>query len=95
MDHDIHMAGICMLDESIVKYIYIYHIFVVKLLEYKKTELNGAIQALCRLPSMAKGSLPSATDGKGATWQQLVQPGSTMLDPFGHSAVSWQTAKIC
>ena len=33
------------------------------------------MQALCRLPLTAKGSLPSAADGKEATWQATVLPG--------------------
>ena len=33
------------------------------------------MQALCRLPPTAKGSLPSAADGKEATWQATVLPG--------------------
>jgi hypothetical protein len=49
------------------------------------------MQPLCRLPPTAKSS--SAADGKVATWQQPVQPGSTGADPFGHFAVCWQTAK--
>jgi hypothetical protein len=43
-----------------------------------------AVQALCRQPA----------NGKGDTWQQPVQPGSTGSDPFGHYAVRWQTAKV-
>ena len=33
------------------------------------------MQALCRLPLTAKGSLPSAADGKEAMWQATVLPG--------------------
>ena len=33
------------------------------------------MQALCLLPPTAKGSLPSAADGKEATWQATVLPG--------------------
>jgi len=33
------------------------------------------MQALCRLPPTAKSSLPSAADGKEATWQAAVLPG--------------------
>ena len=33
------------------------------------------MQALCRQPPTAKVSLPSAADGKEATWQATVLPG--------------------
>ena len=33
------------------------------------------MQALCRLPPTAKGSLPSATDDKEAMWQATVLRG--------------------
>ena len=33
------------------------------------------MQALCSLPPTAKGSLPSAADGKEATWQATMLPG--------------------
>ena len=42
----------------------------------RKQKKVVTIQALWRLPPMAKGPLPSATDGKEAMWQQPVQPGS-------------------
>ena len=42
----------------------------------KKTEKTDNMQALCRLPPTAKSSLPSAADGKEATWQPTVLPGS-------------------
>ena len=41
----------------------------------KKTKKRDNMQALCRLPPTAKGSLPSAADGKEATWQATVLPG--------------------
>ena len=41
----------------------------------KKTEKRDNMQALCSLPPTAKGSLPSAADGKEATWQATVLPG--------------------
>ena len=73
---------ICMYDEtyvllnSPVKYIYICHIYLLwKLLDLKKTGKKAIMQALCRLPPTAKGSLPSAVDGKEATWQATVLPG--------------------
>ena len=41
----------------------------------KKTEKRDNMQALCRLPPTAKGSLPLAANGKEATWQATVLPG--------------------
>ena len=48
------------------------------------------MQALCRLPPTAKSSLPSAADGKEATWQPTVLPGSW---PIWSVCLQWQTAK--
>ena len=53
-----------------------YHLFAVKMVGYKKKQKKEAMQALCRLPPTAMGSLPSAADGKEATWQPPVLPGS-------------------
>ena len=53
-----------------------YHLFVVKMVGYKKKQKKEAMQALYRLPPTATGSLPSAADGKEATWQPPVLPGS-------------------
>ena len=46
-----------------------------KIVGFKKTGGKAIMQALCRLPPTAKGSLPSAADGKEATWQATVLPG--------------------
>ena len=52
------------------------YIFAVKIVGFKKNRKKRAnMQALCRLPPTAKGSLPSAADGKEATWQATVLPG--------------------
>ena len=51
------------------------YIFAVKIVGLKKTEKRDNMQALCRLPPTAKRSLPSAADGKEATWQATVLPG--------------------
>ena len=51
------------------------YIFAVKIVGFKKIEKRDNMQALCRLPPTAKGSLPSAADGKEATWQATVLPG--------------------
>ena len=51
------------------------YIFAVKIVGFKKTGENAIMQALYRLPPTAKGSLPSAADGKEATWQATVLPG--------------------
>ena len=48
------------------------------------------MQALCRLPPTATGSLPSAADGKEATWHPAVLPGSW---PIWSICLQWQTAK--
>ena len=56
----------------------------------KKTEKRDNMQALCRLPPTAKSSLPSAADGKEATWQPTVLPGSW---PIWSVCLQWQTAK--
>ena len=46
-------------------YLYMSYIFAVKIVGLKKTEKK----------SQYAGSLPSATDGKEATWQATVLPG--------------------
>ena len=46
-----------------------------KIVGLKKQKKRDNMQALCRLPPTAKGSLPSAADGKEATWQATVLPG--------------------
>ena len=51
-----------------------YHLFAVKMVGYKKKQ--KAMQALCGLPPTATGSVPSTADGKEATWQPPVLPGS-------------------
>ena len=51
------------------------YIFAVKIVGFKKTGKKANMQALCRLPLMANGSLLSAADGKEATWQATVLPG--------------------
>ena len=51
------------------------YIIVVKIVGLKKTEKRANMQALCRQPPMPKVSLPSAADGKEATWQATVLPG--------------------
>ena len=51
------------------------YIFAVKIVGLKKQKKRDSMQALCRLPLTAKGSLPSAADGKEATWQATVLPG--------------------
>ena len=48
------------------------------------------MQALCRLPPTATGSLPSAADGKEDTWHPAVLPGSW---PIWSVCLQWQTAK--
>ena len=62
------------------------------------------MQALCRLPPTAKGSLPSAADGKEATWQATVLPGRltnlvslpTVADGKGFAVSSGrQREKLC
>ena len=58
-------------------YLYMSYIFAVKIVGFnKKTEKRANMQALCRLPPTATGSLPSAADGKEATWHPAVLPGS-------------------
>ena len=66
---------ICLLLNSPVKYIYIYicHIFAVKIAGFKK---NRKKRHLCRQPLMAKAPLPSDADSKEATRRQPVLPGS-------------------
>ena len=56
-------------------YLYMSYIFAVKIVGLKKQKKRDNMQALCRLPPTAKGSLPSAADGKEATWQATVLPG--------------------
>ena len=51
------------------------YIFAVKIVGLKKQKKRANMQARCRLPPTAKGSLPSAADGKEATWQATVLPG--------------------
>ena len=51
------------------------YIFAVKIVGFKKTEKRANMQAPCRQPPTAKVSLPSAADGKEATWQATVLPG--------------------
>ena len=53
-----------------------YHLFAVKMVGYKKKQKKEAMQALCRMPPMTTGSLPSTADGKEATWEPPVFPGS-------------------
>ena len=55
----------------------------------KKTE-KEPMQALCRLPPTATGSLPSTADGKEATWQLPVLSGSW---PIWLLCLQWRTAK--
>ena len=57
-------------------YLYMSYIFALKIVGFKKTEKRANMQALCRLPPTAKSSLPSAVDGKEATWQPTVLPRS-------------------
>ena len=57
-------------------YLYMSYIFSVKNVGLKKTEKRDNMQALCRLPPTAMGSLPSAADGKEDTWHLAVLPGS-------------------
>ena len=57
-------------------YLYMSYIFAVKIVGLKKQKKRDNMQALCRLPPTAKSSLPSAADGKEATWQPTVLPGS-------------------
>ena len=56
-------------------YLYMSYIFAVKIVGLKKQKKRDNMQALCRLPPTAKGSLPSAADDKEATWQATVLPG--------------------
>ena len=42
----------------------------------KKNRKRANMKVLCRLPPMAMGSLSSAVDGKEATWQPTMLPGS-------------------
>ena len=73
------------------KYIYICHLyFLCKLWDLIKNRKTANMQALCRLPPTAKRSLPSAADGKEATWQPTVLPGSW---PIWSVCLQWQTAK--
>ena len=51
------------------------YIFAVKIVGFKKQKKRDNMQALCRLPPTTKGSLPSAANGKEATWQAAVLPG--------------------
>ena len=51
-------------------------IFAVKIVGFKKTEKRANMQALCRLPPTATGSLPTAAVGKEDTWHPTVLPGS-------------------
>ena len=54
------------------------------------------MQALCRLPPTAKGSLPSAADGKEATWQATVLPGKlTNLVSLPTVADGKEEKKLC
>ena len=53
-----------------------YHLFAVKMVGYKKKQKKEPLQALSRLPPTATASLPTAEDGKEATWQPPVLPGS-------------------
>ena len=78
---------ICLLWTCHVKNIYVSSICCENGWVYEKTE---AMQALCRLPLTATGSLPSAVDGKEATWQPPVLPGSW---PIWSVCLQWQTAK--
>ena len=58
-------------------YLYMPYIFSVKIVGFnKKQKKRPNMQALCRLPPTATGSLPSAADGKEATWHPAVLPGS-------------------
>ena len=57
-------------------YLYMSYIFAVKIVGLKKSEKRDNMQALCRLPPTATGPLPSAVDGKEATWHPAVLPGS-------------------
>ena len=80
---------ICLLCNGLLKYIYICHIYLWwKLLDLIKNRAN--MQALCRLPPTATGSLPSAADGKEATWHPVVLLGSW---PIWSVCLQWQTAK--
>ena len=78
---------ICLLWTCHVKNIYVSSICCENGWVYEKTE---AMQALCRLPLTATGSLPSAADGKEATWHPAVLPGSW---PIWSVCLQWQTAK--
>ena len=52
------------------------YIFAVKIVGFNiKQKKRANMQALCRLPPTAKGSLPSAADGKEDTLQATVLPG--------------------
>ena len=51
------------------------YIFAVKIVGLIKNRKRANMQALCRQPPTAKVSLPSAADGKEATWQATVLPG--------------------
>ena len=44
-------------------------------MDLKKQKKRANMQALCRQPPTTKVSLPSAADGKEATWQATVLPG--------------------
>ena len=82
---------ICLLCNGLLKYIYICHIYLLwKLLDLIKNRKRANMQALCRLPPTATGSLPSAADGKEAAWQPTVLPGSW---PIWSVCLQWQTAK--
>ena len=48
------------------------------------------MQALCRLPPTATSSLPSAADGKEATWHPAVLSGNW---PIWSVCLQWQAAK--
>ena len=65
--------------------------FLCKLWDFiKNRKKKPNMQALCRLPPTATGSLPSAADGKEATWHPAVLSGSW---PIWSVCLQWQTAK--
>ena len=61
------------------------YIFAVKIVGLKKTEKRANMQALCRQPSTAKVSLPSAADGEEATWQETVSWEADLFGQFANS----------
>jgi len=53
-----------------------YHLFAVKMVGYKKKQEKRGNAGSLSSATTATGSLPSAADGKEATWQPPVLPGS-------------------